>query len=213
MAKGRTSSTRNEILNILKLHGSQTVSELSEKLQITEMAVRRHLNTLERDHFVQTQLIRQAMGRPANIYSLTEESDHLFPRVYSDFALEFLQDIKELEGQEKVNRLFARREERMVESYKKQIQGETLEEKVQQLAQIQNQKGYMVEVEKDPETGDFLFKENNCPISQVAKEYNQACECELSLFKTVLGTDVTQIRKMSQGGDKCVYVIKANSTK
>src|SRR5699024_4400622 len=132
---------------------------------------RRHLNTLERDNLIASKLVRQAMGRPTNVYSLTEEADQLFPRHYSDFALDFLQDIEELEGPEKVKHLFDRREERMSDQYKKQVKGKTLEEKVNQLAELQNEKGYMVEVEEEPRTGNFILKEYNCPISQVAKEY------------------------------------------
>lgn len=211
MSKGRNSSTRNEILNLLKLHASMTVSDMAGQLQITEMAVRRHLNTLERDNLIESRMVRQAMGRPTNVYSLTEEAQHLFPRHYSDFALDFLQDLEELEGKDKIKDLFHRREQRLSDKYKREIRGQSLEEKVQQLAVLQNQKGYMVEIEKDPETGDFIFKEYNCPISQVAKEYQHACNCELSLFKTVLNTEVEQNECIALGEDKCVYVIKAES--
>lgn len=208
MSKARNSSTRNEILHMLKLHGSLTVSEMAVRLQITEMAIRRHLSTLERDNLIESKMVRQSMGRPTNVYSLTEESDHMFPRHYSDFALDFLQDIEDLEGEEKIKSLFQRREQRLSDKYKKQVKGDTLEKKVKQLAVIQNEKGYMVEIEKDPETGDFIFKEYNCPISQVAKEFNHACDCELSLFKKVLETEVEQNECIAQGEDKCVYVIK-----
>ncbi|RXT05736.1 metalloregulator ArsR/SmtB family transcription factor [Ammoniphilus sp. CFH 90114] len=208
MSKAKNSSTRNEILHMLKLHGSLTVSEMAVQLQITEMAVRRHLSTLERDHLIESKMVRQSMGRPTNVYSLSEESEQMFPRHYSDFALDFLQDIEDVEGEEKIRSLFQRREQRLSDKYKKQIKGDTLEKKVKQLAVIQNEKGYMVEIEKDPETGDFIFKEFNCPISQVAKEYNHACDCELSLFKKVLETEVEQNECIAQGEDKCVYVIK-----
>lgn len=211
MSKGRNSSTRNEILNMLKLNAAMTVSDMAGQLQITEMAVRRHLNTLERDKLIESKMVRQAMGRPTNVYSLTEEAEHLFPRHYSDFALDFLQDLEELEGQDKIKDLFYRREQRLSDKYRREIRGQSLEEKVQQLAVLQNQKGYMVEIEKDSETGDFIFKEYNCPISQVAKEYQHACNCELSLFKTVLNTEVEQNECIAQGEDKCVYVIKADS--
>ncbi|WP_209812650.1 helix-turn-helix transcriptional regulator [Ammoniphilus resinae] len=204
----RNSSTRNEILQMLKKHGSLTVSEMAAELKITEMAVRRHLNTLERDRLIESHLVRQSMGRPTNVYSLTEESEHLFPKHYSDFALDFLQDIEENEGNDKVSSLFRRREERMLKLYKQEMKGETLEQKVEQLAVLQNQRGYMVEFERDPETGDFVFKEMNCPISQVAKEYTHACDCELSLFKRVLDVEIEQRECISKGEDKCVYIIK-----
>ena len=210
MNQGRSTSTRNEILNMLKLQRSLTVSVMAENLEITEMAVRRHLNTLERDNLIQAKMVRQAMGRPTNVYSLTEEAESLFPRNYSDFALDLLQDIKEIGGEGQVDSLFRLREERMTDMYKQHVHGETMEKKVNQLANLQNQRGYMVEIEKNETTGEFIFKEYNCPISQVAKEFNQACECELSLFKRVLDTEVVQSECIAQGEDKCMYVIKPN---
>lgn len=210
LASARNSSTRNEIINMLKLHGSLTVSEMANQLKITEMAIRRHLNTLERDNLIGSRMVRQSMGRPTSVYSLSEEAERLFPQHYSDFALDLLQDMHDQGGEENIRSLFQRREDRMSTIYNQEIKGESLEDKVQELARLQNSRGYMVEIEKDLDTGNFIFKEYNCPISQVAKEYNHACDCELSLFKRVLNTDVEQVDCISKGEEKCVYVIINN---
>jgi predicted ArsR family transcriptional regulator len=200
-------STRDQILHMLKVKGSLSVSEMAMELGITEMAVRRHLNTLERDNLIKSTLVRQAMGRPTNIYSLSQEADELFPRNYSHLTLDFLRDLKEMDGMGKVEMLFRRRENRLEEVYRHYMQGD-LENRVARLAELQNEKGYMVEWEKDPKTGQYVLKEFNCPISQVAREFNQACNCELSLFRRVLKADVEQTSCMAKGGDKCVFQIK-----
>ncbi|RAP18041.1 hypothetical protein C2W64_04345 [Brevibacillus laterosporus] len=206
MSKEQT-STRDQILHMLKVKGSLSVSDIALDLGITEMAVRRHLNTLERDNLIKSSLVRQAMGRPTNVYSLSQQADELFPRNYHDLTLDFLQDIVDIDGADKVATLFRRREDRLEEIYRPYIQGE-LGEKVAALADIQNQKGYMVEWGQEEETGDYFIKEFNCPISQVARQFNQACSCELSLFKRVLGTEVEQTSCMAKGGDKCLYKIR-----
>ncbi|MFY0544773.1 helix-turn-helix transcriptional regulator [Brevibacillus sp. H7] len=200
-------STRDQILHMLKVKGSLSVSDMAVELGITEMAVRRHLNTLERDNLIQSTLVRQAMGRPTNVYSLSQEADELFPRNYSHLTLDFLRDLKEMDGLGKVEMLFRRRENRLEEAYRGQVQGD-LEHRVAKLAELQNEKGYMVEWEKDQESGQYYLKEYNCPISQVAREFNQACSCELSLFRRVLKADVEQTSCMAKGGDKCIFQIK-----
>ena len=43
-----------------------SVGDMAKQLGITEMAVRRHLNNMERDGLVETTLVRQPMGRPSN---------------------------------------------------------------------------------------------------------------------------------------------------
>ncbi|WP_202080318.1 ArsR family transcriptional regulator [Caldalkalibacillus salinus] len=201
-------STREEILYILKTQGAMPVSDIAQQLGITEMAVRRHLNTLERDQYLKTERIRQAMGRPTNVYSLTEKGDEVFPRNYSDITLDFLKDIEELEGKSKVQTLFKRREERLETNHRTRMEGLTFEEKVQTLANIQNDKGYMVQWEKQQDDR-YVFQEYNCPIAHVAKEYNEACNCELSLFQKLLGTEhVERTECLAKGGKHCKYIIQ-----
>lgn len=200
-------STRDEILFMLKTNGSLTVSEISKELGITEMAVRRHLNTLERDELIRSTLVRQAMGRPTNLYSLTEKAEDQFPKTYRDLAKDLLDAIAESEGIEKIEVLFDKREQRLRKRYLEKMAGRTsLDEKVKALVDIQNDKGYMVDCEK-VEDG-FLIKEYNCPIAEIARDYNHACEGEKKLFKNVLGTEVESVQCMARGDHSCIYKIK-----
>jgi iron-sulfur cluster biosynthesis transcriptional regulator SufR len=209
MAQER-SSTRKEIIRMLKMQGSLTVSEMAVKLNITEMAVRRHLQTLERERLVQSKTIRQAMGRPTHTYSLTEQADPLFPANYADFSVELLKDLQAIGGDEQINQLFTLREDRMADIYSKQLSGKSMEEKVAQLAYLQHQRGYMVDYEQDEKNGNWILKEFNCPIAKVAKSFQQACACELSLFERVLEAEVELQECIAKGEEKCKYVIKPN---
>ena len=203
-------STKDEILMMLKMNASLTVSEISKELGITEMAVRRHLNTLERDEFIKSSLVRQAMGRPTNLYSLTEKAENQFPKAYQNLALDILDDFfEEEEGTEKVKEIFDRREKRLRKAYEKKMQGmSSLDEKVKALANLQNDKGYIVEM-NETEDGYFI-KEYNCPISEVAKVYNFACEGERKLFENVLKAEVESVECMARGDHSCIYVVKKN---
>jgi predicted ArsR family transcriptional regulator len=214
MNKDKSSSTRNQILHMLKMKGSMTVGEMAEELEITEMAVRRHLNTLERDNLIKSRLLRQAMGRPTNVYSLSEEADNMFPKNYQDLTLEFLSDIEQLQGAAMVEALFKLRQQRQENLYRDIVPSDSdFEKKLEALAKMQNDKGYMVELKKDEKTGKYFFIESNCPISTVAKEYNYACNCEKTLFENVLNAQVEQEQCMATGGDNCVYIISEKDEK
>lgn len=214
MNKDKSSSTRNQILHMLKMKGSMTVGEMAEELEITEMAVRRHLNTLERDNLIESRLLRQAMGRPTNVYSLSEEADNMFPKNYQDLTLEFLSDIEQLQGAAMVEALFKLRQQRQENLYRDIVPSDSdFEKKLEALAKMQNDKGYMVELKKDEKTGKYFFIESNCPISTVAKEYNYACNCEKTLFENVLNAQVEQEQCMATGGDNCVYIISEKDEK
>lgn len=203
-------STRRMILTLLKTRGHLSVNELSGLLGITEMAVRRHLNTLEGEGYVSVRLLRQSMGRPTHIYSLTELADGLFPKNYHRLTLDLLGEL-EKEDAEMINRLFERREDRLAESYESRMLGKTLRDRVEQLAEIQNDGGYMVQWEEQ-ESGGYILHEYNCPISQVAQRYEQACRCELSLFKRLLGAEVERTECLAKGGQKCSYRIYSSTS-
>ncbi|OUM86442.1 MAG: hypothetical protein BAA01_06760 [Bacillus thermozeamaize] len=204
-------STREEILYLLKNRPYLSVGEIAQELGITEMAVRRHLNNLERDHYLSSHLVRQSMGRPSRVYFLTEKADDLFPKAYPTFALEIIEDLEALKGPEAVQQLFARREERLYQQYQDHVSGEDLDEKVQQLAGLQDKKGYMVKWEKQGE--QYVIKEYNCPIARIAKQFPLACQNEVSLFERLLGRPVQQVQCIAQGATHCMFTFSAHPGK
>lgn len=204
----KSSSTRDEILKLLKVHHKMTVSKLAKHLQITEMAVRRHLQTLERDHYIQASVVRQAMGRPYNVYQLSTEGQDLFPNNYQGFVLDFIKDIEEIAGPSMVEQLLEKRHDRLKGRYEERMDGKSFDERINELAAIQNENGYMVNL-KQEDDGAYRLIEYNCPISSVAQKYDKACQCELELFRKVLKTQNIE-RKSCIGleGTTCDYIIK-----
>jgi predicted ArsR family transcriptional regulator len=192
---------------MMKTKGSLAVSEMAKQLGITEMAVRRHLNTLERDGLIEAKISRQAMGRPSHLYSLTSAADDLFPKNYHLLTLDLLGELKAGEGDDPVGRLFEGRKQKMQDRYASRMQGKNLEERVAELTEIQNSNGYMASWEKNA-SGDYTLNEFNCPITQVANQYEEACKCELMLFQKLLGAEVERTDCMTKGGCKCSYRIK-----
>ncbi|WP_231564575.1 metalloregulator ArsR/SmtB family transcription factor [Thermoactinomyces sp. Gus2-1] len=148
-----TGSTRMQIMTMLKTEGGLTVSEIAERLGVTEMAVRRHMNQLERDQLIVPQLLRKSMGRPSNQYFLTERSEQYFPKMYAGFAMEILKDLEENYGEEMIQSVFKNREKRLLKEHLSDFQGKSLDEKVRRLAELQDEKGYMVKWEKEGEGG------------------------------------------------------------
>lgn len=207
MSKDQDSSTRKVLLTMMKTRGCLSVNEMAKELGITEMAVRRHLNTLERDGLIEAKISRQAMGRPSHLYSLTTAADDLFPKNYHHLTLDLLEELGAEEGQSTVGRLFERRKQKLLDKYAPRMEGKDLDERVAELADIQNSSGYMVNWEKKDD-GGYVLNEFNCPITQVANQYDEACSCELNLFRNLLQADVERTECISKGGGKCSYKIQ-----
>lgn len=202
-------TTRQQVMTLLRKQGPLSANELAKALGITDIAVRRHLNTLERDQMLSVHTVRQAMGRPTYIYSLTEQAEDVFPKHYADITLELLQDLEEMHGTEVIDELFERREARLVKKYKERMNAdEPLEDLVAQLSKIQEERGYMAEWRTDEDGSRYVLTEHNCPIHSVAQHYTQACDSELSLFQKVLGAEVKQLECKAKGGQRCIYEVR-----
>lgn len=201
-------NTRDRILELLKKEVSLSVNKLTELLDITHMAVRKHLVILENEGLIKSVETKQSMGRPLQVYSLTAKGDQVFPKNYEGITLEFLRDIEELHGEESIQLLFDKREHRLTEEYKYRMNNKSVAEKIDELVHIQNEKGYMATVTQlDDQT--FELTEYNCPIYSVAQEYKMACRCETEMFKNVLETnEVRRVCCKTDGDDHCKFKVQ-----
>ena len=199
---------RERILELLKKEVSLSVNNFTERLNITHMAVRKHLAILENEGLIQWTEVKKSMGRPLQIYSLTHKGEHVFPKNYEGITIEFLKDIEEIHGEESIQLLFEKRESRLTEEYKNRMNKNTISEKIDEMVKIQNEKGYMaIATQLDNETFELI--EYNCPIYSVAQEFKTACRCETEMFKNVLEAEqVRRISCMTDGDHHCNFKIK-----
>ncbi|RSK55217.1 helix-turn-helix transcriptional regulator [Bacillus canaveralius] len=204
-------STKEKILDLLKKEESLTVNDLTDRLKITHMAVRKHLISLEKDGLIASKAIKQPMGRPLQSYMLSSKAQGHFPKNYEGISVEFLHDIKEIHGEESVELLFKKREDRLTREYSSRIGDKTTAfEKLNELADIQNEKGYMAELAQVDEN-TFELTEYNCPIFSVARDFKVACRCETELFKNILGTEqINRTCCQTDGDSHCKFLFKIN---
>lgn len=204
-------TTKEKLLNLLKKETEMTVNQMAEALEITPMAVRKHLNILERDSFIHISEMKQPLGRPVQVFSLTSLADELFPKSYDNLTLDFLNDLQEIQGDEIIDRLFEKRSERLADKYSSYMKHDfSNEEMVETLKDIQIDKGYMADVIKIDDN-QFELIEHNCPIFEVSKSFKQACNCETNMFKEVLKTDSVQRTSCKSDGDNhCHFLINFN---
>ena len=196
--------TRQEILNLIKHNGEMTVKELSADIGITTMGVRQHLATLEREGLVQCRMQRQKIGRPFQIFSLTDAADKQFPSTYGEFALSLLDQIAAMDGTEKVDALLKRRQQQLKSVYNEKLKGLKGRKRMEALAKARDQDGYMCELTVLPD-GKSCLVEHHCPIAAVAKNYPQICALEQELFEETLDMHLVREEHLATGGKCCSY--------
>ena len=199
------SETRMRILQLLKMRAGMTVGQLTEALHISQMGVRQHLAILEAEGLIEYYREKQGRGRPRHIYQLTDEANSLFPTTYANFAVGLMHEVAKFNGPGFINKIFRGRMESQLETYQQRLAGKALRERIEELARIRDEEGYMARFAEAE--NDYILTEHNCPIAVIAQEYPRVCEIELALFRQSLGAKVVREEHLMQGSHKCCYRI------
>ena len=205
--------TRRAITKLLKTEGPIDSAQLAQRLGLTAMAVRQHLYALQREGLVASEDRPVPIGRPAKFWRLTREADRLFPEAYAELSVALIDSVKDAFGEEGLERVLTSRCARQRLDYGKRIQPEDpLERKLDELAKVRTEEGYMAEIRRE-EDGGFLLVENHCPICAAANACQGFCSTELELFRSVLGPGVSVERAehIIKGDNRCVYRVKEES--
>ena len=174
------------------------------------MAVRQHLYALQREGLVSAEQRPVPIGRPAKFWRLTREADRLFPEAHAELSVALIDSVKDAFGDEGLERVLTSRCARQRMDYGRRIKPrDSLPKKLQELAKVRTEEGYMAEIRTEGE-GSFLLIENHCPICEAANACQGFCATELDLFRSVLGPGVIVERAehILSGDHRCVYRIK-----
>ena len=199
--------TRRAIIKLLKTEGPLGSAQLAERLGLTAMAVRLHLYTLQEEGLVTAEDRPVPVGRPAKFWRLTREADRHFPEAYAELSVALIDAMQETFGAEGLNRVLVSRRERQRAEYAKRIRPrDSLEKKLEELARVRTEEGYMADVRPD-EGGGFLLVESHCPICAAANACQGFCSTELDLFRSVLGpgVEVERVEHIVSGDQRCAY--------
>jgi len=201
------SSTKREILLLLKREGEADLRKLASALSISRMAVYRHVKELEAKGLLVREVRRSGVGRPKMLLKLAPASQDMFPRAYAEFTCAALEFIEEKLGRKAVEEALRRRQKTVAEVYRVATQGKPFGEKVAALTDLREKDGYMAELHKSGK-GGFELLEHNCPVLAIAEKYWEACKVETELFRNVLDADVEATHRVVAGSHVCRFMIK-----
>ncbi|WP_374419881.1 helix-turn-helix transcriptional regulator [Chromobacterium sp.] len=202
-------NSADRALYLLKTRGALTAQALAAELGLTSMGARKQLQALEEKGLAETETQAQGVGRPVQLWRLSERGHGRFPDRHSDLTLQLLEQVRAVFGEAGLERLIQRREEQSEADYLRAMSGaEDLPQRLDALARIRSQEGYMAELQ--PDGAGWLLLENHCPICAAARQCQGLCRSELALFERVLGPAAAVERvehALADGGRRCVYRI------
>jgi predicted ArsR family transcriptional regulator len=109
-----------------------------------------------------------------------------------------------------MEKLLAARTAEQIAAYRRRVKAsDPLKARLEALAKIRTEEGYMAAVKHDGGKGrdGFLLVENHCPVCAAARTCQGLCASELEVFRSVLGPDVTVERSdhILAGARRCAY--------
>ncbi|HLA17400.1 MAG TPA: hypothetical protein VJZ72_10920 [Candidatus Limnocylindrales bacterium] len=207
------SALRHAILLHLRQSGPSAPDEVAMGLSASRTGVTAQLHALETAGLVSHVPVRHGVGRPRHLYDLTADAQALFPTNYDGLATSLLAALEELGGPALIEDVFRARHRQMADSMSRQVAERVpahapLAARVQALAAIQDELGYLAETSHGPD-GEMRLHERNCAIHDVARTVPAACQAELDLFRAVLGVRVERETHIASGDRCCTYRIEA----
>lgn len=206
----RANAPAERILMEIKMQGRQTAAGLAKVLGITGEAARQQLVRLAEQGLVHATSEPKGVGRPVQLWQLTEAAQARFPDTHARLTTELLDIIRSQLGDCALDSLIAARESETRQRYLDEVESaDDLAARVATLARLRSEEGYMAEWREEPD-GSFLLIENHCPICAAATACAGFCRAELAVFRSVLGpgADIRRTDHIIAGGRRCAYAIR-----
>ncbi len=206
MAKS-ISKNELEVVQLLIEHSTCSITELMEYLNVTATAVRQRISRLLAAGLVDRQVQSEGRGRPLYRYLLTDAGRKLTGNNLPDIAAALWHGIQRISDESLRQSIIAGAIDRLAASYSKQINGKSLEERLNSLAGLFRERDIPVEVEN--RNGTPTLRILSCPYPDLANENHEVCEMEKQLLTQVVGGQVDLCQCRRDGDSCCSFQIES----
>jgi predicted ArsR family transcriptional regulator len=186
-----------------------TINELAEAVDINPISVRHHISKLEAEGLVVSEEERHGVGRPRRLYYLTEQGQERFPTRYLRLTIRLLEQLKETLPEPLVQNLFAQMATGMAADYEAEMDGLSLEERLNRITSLLGQEGFTVEWER--KGNEYLIHEVNCPYYHIGQNHPEVCSVDQTLISTILAIPAEKIQCVLNGDSHCTYIVSKES--
>lgn len=203
--------TRLQILETLQRNGRATVEGLANSLKLAPATIRRHMDILQRDHFISFEEVKKPTGRPEYSFFLTEAGHEEMPKNYGRLLDSLFQEIGSLEKQDidgqdgkGLTEILLSRIAKKIADRAMVSPDDDLSQRAATLTTLLEEENFTPRIEL--KSGGIQIELYNCPFRSVALEHQSICAFDSHLISQVLGTTVSLEKCVSWGDSSCSYV-------
>ncbi len=200
-----TKTTRERVLHTLLRQQRCTINELATAVDINPISVRHHISKLEAEGLVTSEEERHGVGRPRRVYYLTEKGLELFPSRYLQLTIRLIEQLKETMPEAMVDRLFAQMAEDVASEYVTQVNGLSMEDRLDLVTTLLGSEGFTVEWEQQGD--EYHIREISCPYYHIGQSHPEICSVDQTLISTMLSVPAEKVKCVLNGDSYCTYVV------
>jgi len=202
---GTSNSTRDIILRTLRARGKCSVNVLAEASGVSPVSVRHHLANLQAESMVAVEFERHGVGRPRQLFSLTETGLDQFPSRYVRLTSRLLDELKESSPPEAVEALFSGVANSMAENLAAKLAGLPLAERLARMVELLSEEGFEAEVEQSEER--LVIRELSCPYFRIGRKHPEVCTVDQAFIASALALPVERVSCLLHGADSCTFEV------
>lgn len=202
-------STRGKIVGALRSRGAASAFDLAAEFALSPNAIRQQLVILERDGLVVGRSVRRGKTKPTHEYSLTSQADRYFPQAYDRMLGAVLREVRDNQGDAGVAALFSGIAKRAVGKMAPKLEGKSMRQRLEAVADNVRETGVAVHVEDHD--GTLVLREHNCPYANVVSEHPECCTVIHTILDEV-APGVTQTESLATGGAECRFEVTSSKT-
>ena len=176
-----------------------TIDRLSENLKITRTAVKQHLGTLLEMGLVCKGNTEGGVGRPCQLYKISDKGVNLLPKQYSWFSTLLVKSLYERLGKDGLKAMLAALAADVAASLAERTRHKKGEELLEEVIKIMNELGY------DAELRDGKIEASNCVYHDTAKSCATVCQFDLELLARLTSSDIDHEECIVRGGRTCRF--------
>jgi DeoR family transcriptional regulator, suf operon transcriptional repressor len=205
----KMSATRDLVLRTLLTQPRCTINELAEKVGISPISIRHHIGSLEAEGLIGCEDERHGVGRPRQLFFLTEKGMEQFPTRYVRLTVRLLEHLKETMPEAMINKLFTQMAIDLAKdlSIGMETNNLSMEERLNLVKDLLKREGFNIEWEQQDD--GYQIHEASCPYFFIGQNHPEVCAVDQTLISTVLSVPAEKVKCILNGDNNCTYLISA----